>query len=338
MVSCMFITRLRTVLVILAVVMLFFIANVNAIALAEPLKLATWNIENLRQGSNKDYLSLQDYVKDLEADVIALQEVDGKAAAQQVFDSEDYNFYFSRRNNPQRTGFAVRKGINVVQNPDYKALNVSGGLRYGTDLTISTDTEKIRLLSIHLKSGCFSKPLDGLGSGRGACDKLSRQVPILENWIDTRANEEIAFAVMGDFNRRLNLAGDDLWSEIDDGIPANADLTKVTEGKISNCFNGQYPQYIDHIVLDKRATGWLDPSSFDQELYGQPIENQRRLSDHCAIAVTVNVPGTFTGNGTGTNPPVNGGTSNTPEAILTRLEQLELELQELKSLIETLID
>lgn len=328
----MFITRFRRVLISFAIVMAFFLANANAIALAEPLKIATWNIENLRVGANKDYLQLKDYAKDLEADIIALQEVDGKDAAQQVFNPGDYNFYFSSRNNPQRTGFAVRKGINVTQNPDYDALNVSGGLRYGTDITVSTDTQKIRLLSVHLKSGCFTKPLDGLGSGRGACDKLSRQVPVLEDWIDTRASEGIAFAVMGDFNRRLNIAGDDLWSEIDDGVPANADLTKVTEGKTSQCFNGQYPQYIDHIVLDKQASGWLDSSSFEQELYGQPIERQSKLSDHCALAVILDVPGTFEPNSS------NGGTTNTPEVILTRLEELELELQQLRSLIESLIN
>ncbi len=291
----MFIIRLRRVLITFAIVMAFFMANANAVALAEPLKIATWNIENLRVGSNKNYRQLKDYAEDLEADIIALQEVDGARAAKQVFNPEDYNFYFSSRNDPQRTGFAVRKGINVTQNPDYDALNVSGGLRYGTDITVSTDTQKIRLLSVHLKSGCFSGALSGSGSGRGPCDKLSRQVPALEDWIDTHASEGIAFAVMGDFNRRLNIAGDDLWEEVDDGVPANADLTKVTEGKTSQCFNGQYPQYIDHIVLDKQASRWLDSSSFEQELFGQPISQQPKLSDHCAIAVTLNVPGIFTG-------------------------------------------
>lgn len=330
----MFITHLRRVLIIFALVMAFSMANVNAIVLAEPLKIATWNIENLTVGANKDYVSLQDYAKDLEADVIALQEVDGKEAAEQIFNSGGYNFYFSSRNNRMRTGFAVRQGINVIQNPDYEALNVSGGLRYGTDITISTDTDQIRLLSIHLKSFCFSGSLTG--SLRGNCDKLSRQLSILEDWIDTRASEGIPFAVMGDFNRRLNIRGDDFWEEIDDGVPANADLTKVTEGKTSDCFNGQYPEYIDHIVLDKLATNWLDGSSFQQELYGQPIANQDRLSDHCAIAVTLNIPGTFSSLITSTSSSDRDETIS-PEFILDRIEDMEIELRQLRQLIESLI-
>lgn len=333
----MFINRLRRVLISFAIVSFFFLTNIGAVAIAEPLKIATWNIENLRVGSDKDYLQLRDYAKDLEADIIALQEVDGAEAAQQVFNRDDYDFYFSNRNNAQRTGFAVRKGINVTQNPDYDALNISGGLRYGTDITVSTDTEKIRLLSVHLKSGCFTKPLAGLGSGRGACDKLSRQVPVLEDWIDTRANEGIAFAVAGDFNRRFNITGDDFWVEIDDGVPANADLTKVTEGRTSQCFNGQYPQYIDHIVLDKQANQWLQPSSFKQELYLQPIERQSLLSDHCAIAVTLDVPGVFSNNPI-VSPDTEIRDDAALEAILARIEAIELELQELKTSVESLIN
>lgn len=332
----MFITCFRRILITFAMVMVFFIANANAMAIAEPLKIAAWNIENLRVGADKDYVFLKDYVKDLEADVIALQEVDGADAAKQVFAPDDYNFYFSSRNNPQRTGFAVRKGINVTQNPDYDALNVSGGLRYGTDITVSTDTQKIRLLSIHLKSGCFTKALEGLGSGRGACDKLSKQVPVLEDWIDTRASEGIPFAVMGDFNRRLNISGDDLWEEIDDGIPANADLTKVTEGKTSECFNGKFPQYIDHIVLDKQSTEWLDPSSFEQELYDQPLSREDLLSDHCAIAVTLDMPGTFPSSTTSTLSSGGDGSSS-KEAILSRIADMEIELRQLRRSIESLL-
>ena len=328
----MFITYFFKVLITFAIVMAFFLVNANAMALAEPLKIGTWNIENLRVGASKDYLQLKDYAKDLEADIIALQEVDGMDAAQQVFNPEDYNFYFSSRNNPQRTGFAVSTGINVTQNPDYEALNVSGGLRYGTDITVSTDTQQIRLLSVHLKSGCFTKPLDGLGSGRGACDKLSRQVPILEDWIDKRASEGIPFAVMGDFNRRFNIAGDDFWEEIDDGVPSSADLTKVTEDKTSRCFNGQYPEFIDHIVLDKQASQWLQPNSFEQELYQQPIERQSLLSDHCAIAVTLDVPGNFERDNSDEE------TNQTLEVVKTRLEEISEELQQLKTLIESLIN
>lgn len=297
-------------------ILVYFINPAIAAEEINSLKIATWNIENLRADSNKDFRQLQDYAELLDADVVALQEVDGEEAAKKVFAEDDYQFFFSDRNNPQRTGFAVRKGIPVQQNPDYEELDV-GGVRYGTDITVQTGSKPIRMLSVHLKSGCFEKSLTG--SVRGGCIKLQKQLPLLEKWIDTRAENETPFVVMGDFNRRFNQINDDFWQEIDDGEPANADLVKVTENRQSTCFNGQYPEYIDHIVLDQQTSQWWDKSSFQQLNYGQPRSRQPYLSDHCAIAVSLEMP-----------------TSQTPNSadVLKRINQAIDQLQEIKSILQ----
>ncbi|MDH3690729.1 MAG: hypothetical protein OEU36_14870 [Gammaproteobacteria bacterium] len=39
--------------------------------------------------------------------------------------------------------------------------------------------------------------------------------------MDARAAAGIPFIVMGDFNRRFDVPGDEFWPEIDDGKPAN---------------------------------------------------------------------------------------------------------------------
>jgi hypothetical protein len=44
--------------------------------------------------------------------------------------------------------------------------------------------------------------------------------------------------VLGDFNRRFNIAENDKWRELDDGDP---DLAKHTDGLTSTCLNGQSP-------------------------------------------------------------------------------------------------
>ena len=185
------------------------------------LKIATWNIEHLRAGDNQgdvrrteeDYDRLAQYAHQLDADVIALQEVDGEAAAARVFSPDEYDFYFSNRTNPQRTGFAVRNTLDVTPNPDFMELGLDGSLRYGTDISINHNGQIIRLLSIHLKSFCFDNPLDTNDSD---CRKLNEQVDILETWIDERATEGTPFAILGDFNRRFDAPGDDFWPEIDD--------------------------------------------------------------------------------------------------------------------------
>jgi len=59
---------------------------------AESLKIATWNIENLRPGSRtpEELEKLRALVDLLDADVVALQEVDGPEAAAEVFDPSDH--------------------------------------------------------------------------------------------------------------------------------------------------------------------------------------------------------------------------------------------------------
>src|ERR1044072_8925944 len=84
-------------------------------------------------------------------------------------------------------------------------------------------TRELRLLSVHLKSGCAR---DALDANKPSCMELARQIPALESWIDEQAREKRPFAVLGDFNRDLRRepAGSSLWAQIDDPDPPGADL------------------------------------------------------------------------------------------------------------------
>ncbi|MFQ4136477.1 endonuclease/exonuclease/phosphatase family protein [Nodosilinea sp. PGN35] len=300
-------------------------------ASAAPLKIATWNIEHLRASSNSgpnprtetDYQRLAAYAEQLDADVIALQEVEGAAAAARIFDPEEYAFFFSNQTEPMLTGFAVRRGIDVIQNPDLAELDVGGGddLRYGADITITRNGRELRLLSIHLKAFCFQNPIDAPSN---ACMALNQQLTVLENWIDARAAAEVPFLVLGDFNRRLNLLGDQFWFEIDDADPPNADLVNGTAGLLSQCWEGEFPNYIDHIVMDASSSRWLVPDSFEQLLFLEPIAQQDVLSDHCPIAITLDVPAADV-----PEPAL----SETQRQLLERLESVERELRELREII-----
>lgn len=257
------------------------------------LTIATWNIEHLRaengvgpvKRDDADFARLRRYAERLNAGVVAVQEVDSPAALSRVFDPSVYDFHMSSRNNTQRTGFAFRKGLRIEKNPDYEALDV-GGVRHGTDLTVYLGATPVRMLSVHLKSGCFDAQLS---SDQPACRKLKQQVPLLERWIDARAEEGVAFVVLGDFNRRLFKAGgrgDDFWQEIDDGVPTGAHLSSLTMGQRSQCWGGKFPDYIDHIILGVSAAELAVPGSFQQRIYDES-EDARGLSDHCPIAATL---------------------------------------------------
>lgn len=265
-----------------------------SLACAEVIKIAAWNIEHLRAENNvgsvkrtdADYEALAVLAEELDADIIALQEVDGPAAAERVFDPREYDFFFSDRNNVQRTGFAVRKGIEVVADEDFTELALDGSVRRGTDITVKVGDQRLRLLSVHLKSRCFDKPLT---TDDRHCKKLAAQLAILEDWIDQRTAEGVPFIVLGDFNRRFDADGDTFFLEIDDGDPAPLDLVRAIEGVESECLGGRFPLYIDHIVLDEQAAPMLVPGSFEQIEITEADEQDFALSDHCPIAVRLNL-------------------------------------------------
>ncbi len=256
------------------------------------IRIATWNIEWLHEATDQgtvkrskaDYKRLQRYAKSLRADVIALQEVRSAKAVRRVFDPREYVVYVTSARRAQRVGFAVRRSLTPFKiHEDMMTLNV-GGLRAGADITITFHGKRLRLLAVHLKSGCWGGDLARQGK---ACRKLRKQLPVLEKWIDARASEPIPFAVLGDFNRRF-ARGEAFWQEIDDGEPPNADLSRVTEGRRNNCWGGKYPQFIDHIVLDKRASRWVVRRSFREHLFDKRHKRYRKvLSDHCAISVAL---------------------------------------------------
>lgn len=132
--------------------------------------------------------------------------------------------------------------------------------------------QPVRLLAVHLKSGCFQ------GDRAQACGVLQRQVPVLERWIDDAAVGSERFIVLGDWNRRLAEAGDAVWTDLDDGNPANSDLRLADEGVTPRC-DPRYRSFIDHIVFDRRAAG--QASGFAETTYAP---GQKHLSDHCPVS------------------------------------------------------
>jgi endonuclease/exonuclease/phosphatase family metal-dependent hydrolase len=245
--------------------------------------------------STRDFSVLARYARELDADVVALQEVDGADAARLVF--PDYQFCFTARRHVQNTGFAVRRGVPYRCGPDAQALSSGDSLRRGAELTLFPgEGGEVRLLSVHLKSGCSTK---ALSAPEKACRDLARQVPALEAWIDTQARAHRRFAVLGDFNRdllsdearRTSTAGDNLWAALDDADPPEADLHNAATGQtFRNCVPGQaYRSYIDYIVLSRTLAGEGVPGSFSRVTFSAADARHARLSDHCPVSIRLRI-------------------------------------------------
>jgi len=239
--------------------------------------------------SGEDINAMRSYATTLDADVVALQEVDGADAARLLF--KNYDFCFSGRNAVQNNGFAIRRGLAHACGPDVTAMSLADDVRRGVELRLFPDTaQELRLLSVHLKSGCARDPLD---SAKPSCQELERQVPFLEQWIDAQAAGHHAFAVLGDFNRDLRREppGLAVWSQIDDGDPPEADLVNTADGQtFQNCLPSQtFSGYIDYILLGRRMARGLVANSFGRELYRPKDAARRKLSDHCPVFIRLRV-------------------------------------------------
>ncbi|HEV7605944.1 MAG TPA: endonuclease/exonuclease/phosphatase family protein [Steroidobacteraceae bacterium] len=239
--------------------------------------------------SGEDIAAMRQHARMLDADIVALQEVDGADAARLVF--PDYQFCFSDRAAVQNNGFAVRRGVPFSCAPDVADLSMNDDVRRGVEMRVFPGTaQELRLLSVHLKSGCAR---DSLDSAKASCAELARQAPALEHWIDAQATEHKPFAVLGDFNRDLRREppGISLWGAIDDGDPPAADLVNTAEGQaFQNCMPSQtFSGYIDYIILGRQMAQGLVKNSFGRAVFRPKDALRRKMSDHCPVFIRLRV-------------------------------------------------
>ena len=231
-----------------------------------PLVIASWNMNWLHREDGRgpiarderDYAALRRYARDLDADVIALQEVDGAEAIGRIFDPSVYRAHVSSRDNAQRVAIVYKHALRVTRHPDLVSLARvhSERLRYGVDLSIHRHDRSVRILAVHLKSGCFSSPIEGAGAGAiapgddaRACRVLASQMPPLTRWMRQRVEDNEAFVIAGDMNRRLHRT-EQMWRRLSGSAPG---LDAPTLSRRSWCWEGSYPQFIDHLLTDARA-------------------------------------------------------------------------------------
>lgn len=180
------------------------------------LRIAAWNIEHLtaeigagcapRDEAGLDRVA--DYIREVDADIWLLQEIDGEAALERVFGpgwsfhvedrpaSGEYPLCRGRddgsRLRAQNTAIAIRDSLAHERLPDFAQLDVrgSGRMRHGVAITL-VEGEPLDIMSVHLASGCHQ------GDTSTVCPTLFAQADVLEDWVDGRSASGRAVVVGG---------------------------------------------------------------------------------------------------------------------------------------------
>lgn len=232
-----------------------------------------------------DLARLVHYVRKLDADVIAFQEVENARAARLVFRSHE--ICISAGRGVQHTGFAVRRHIPHRCESPLQSLALGDRQRAGARLTLFPGTPRqIELLSVHLKSGCSR---DALDSASASCQTLAAQSAALGRWMRQRGTSGSRTLVLGDFNRVGPDASDAFWQPLSADSSAGADWVNAAEGvAFSNCHRGQpFSQFIDHILISRVLAPQVVRGSFRHHGFRSVDAFRYRLSDHCPISVSL---------------------------------------------------
>ncbi len=269
-------------------------------ARADELKFSTWNLEwltartagdpdlprDVTPKTPADVARLRGYADRLAADVVAFEEVDGPDIAARLFPPDRYAIHITQDHVVQRTGLAIRRGIGFTANADVTALDLYPEARFplrsGADVTLHLSAGDLRVLAVHLKTGCREARLTS--RERPACTTLLGQLAPLRDWIGARQAEGVAFVVMGDFNRWMD-GRDQFWSGLEHAAP----LARATAGRSSPCWGGE--GFIDHIIAGGAARGWMEPESLRVQVYRETNPAwKEHLSDHCPVSVRFHIP------------------------------------------------
>jgi endonuclease/exonuclease/phosphatase family metal-dependent hydrolase len=277
------------------------------------ITIATWNLEwlvspatahagrlacrNGKRGSlpcdvvekiardSADVARLAAYARDLDADIVAFQEVENEEIARKVFGG--YRICMADGGGVQHVGFAVRPALAHRCGPVVHSLSVDGRSRNAMSMQLTPARgAPIELLAVHLKSGCSRDPLD---SESAACRLLEQQAARLGDWIAARSAEQADFIVLGDFNRvPPESENDAFWQRVQTG-PSELLANRLP---FSNCFAGQpFSAYIDHMLLSSKLAERVVPASPRHSGFSNADAVRFHLSDHCPVSISLRQSG-----------------------------------------------
>ncbi|MDQ1266882.1 MAG: hypothetical protein QG635_2035, partial [Bacteroidota bacterium] len=200
----------KVITIILSVILFSSACSENApLTNPDTITIATFNIQWLGDGfddikprSSKDYDNIADIIRDLKADIIAVEEVENSAALKIILNRIDgYDFFISNKGSKQNVGIIYRKDISVESLGDYMPLEVSSGeTRPGFIVKAQKGNFDFILMAVHFKS---TSSYDSTAELKEKSRELrSLQAEATVHWADSiiSIGNENNIIIAGDFN------------------------------------------------------------------------------------------------------------------------------------------
>ncbi len=278
---------------------------------ARPLRVATWNLSWLvtertahlnrlaclagkrpalpcdmaldQARDRSDIAKLKQYARRLNADVLALQEVESVAAIRQIL--PHHAICISTAPALQRVAIAVRPSLPHRCDGSWRELAKARGQRPGVQLTLFPEQpQALTLLAVHLKSGCSSAAI--APPANQSCAALHDQALQLQQWLRLMQQWGRKHLLLGDFNRAGPNAADDFWRIL--GSLQSRWRNAAPPHSFLNCFPGQpFTAAIDHILISDNLLSQVVYESYRKHRYQLDDAMAYRLSDHCPISVEI---------------------------------------------------
>lgn len=250
--------------------------------------VGTFNMEWLGDGyadkkprTDADYLRIADIIIKINADVLAVQEIENNAALQKVLRyAPEYSGFVAETEAPQNVGVLYKKSMVVTQKQVYQQLAViPGRLRPGLLVECKKGNFDWLMMVVHLKSSSRADSTQELREQARAI--RTQQCTMLSNFVDSviAQGAEKDVMIVGDLN--------DFPGRIQ-----NATLTPILENnnlfiptaKMKSCSNPNWTT-IDHIVLTKSAKPRYIEGSERMEDFKQFLDkaDAEKVSDHCPV-------------------------------------------------------
>ncbi len=256
------------------------------------LEVVSWNIRNFPSNGEQTVLDVLEIIRDLDVDVVAVQEIADTVAFRQLLDSlKDYSGVYSAdtySNGYQKTGVIYRKSLLKLDSKiqiftdDWYAFP-RPPLKVHLTATRNGKSFDFNLIVLHLKARSGSENVD---RRRDAIQKLHQYVTQ-----QIQAGDDPDYILAGDWNDELlDSEPENVFLPFLNDTANFVILTLPLARKGEYTYIGYYQSLIDHIVLsrsiDQRYPEIVTEILKIDEVYAAYKDN---VSDHRPVATRIPV-------------------------------------------------